>query len=313
MNSQIAWSDFNVFLAIAEEGSLSAASQRLRMSQPTVGRRLDALEDRLGADLFVRTARGLTLTETGVLILDNARRIQDEAMAIERIAEGRDTGLSGTVTISVVDGLGTDWLTPALLDFHNRYPDIVINMQIDARAADLVNREADIALRLFRPVQNTLIAKRCATIGFGLFASRDYLDRCGRPQTLEGLVDHDWVASESYLEERYMPGFHEVTSVPCGRVVYTSENPVALMAACRSGFGVGVLSCRWAARYKELERLFPDRIVGELGVWLVMHEDLKHSARMRAAFDFIAARLTQDARFFAEGTRAGDQDWLAPV
>lgn len=313
MHNQIPWSDLNVFLAIAEDGSLSAAAQRLKMSQPTVGRRLDALEERLGADLFVRTARGLKLTETGALILDNARRMQDEAMAIERIAEGRDTGLSGTVTISVVDGLGTDWLTPALLDFHTRYPDIVIDMHIDARAADLVNREADIALRLFRPVQNTLIAKRCATIGFGLFASKDYLDRRGRPRKLDDLTAHDWATSGSYAEETYLPGFHEVTSVPIGRVVYTSENPLALMAACRSGFGIGVLSCRWAARYPELERLFPERIVGELDIWLVMHEDLKHSARMRAAFDYIAARLTQDARLFAEGTRAGDQDWLAPV
>ena len=187
------WADIKLFLAIHDCGSLVAASEALGLTQPTVGRRLAAMEERLGTPLFVRAGRRMQLTEAGAGILEGARRMEREMLAIERSLDVHSTALCGEVTISATEGTGTDWLSPVLLDFHRQYPDIVIKMHIDGRPVDLLHREADLALRLGRPTQPALIARHLANLGFGLYASPEYLRRAGTPESVGELGAHDMV------------------------------------------------------------------------------------------------------------------------
>lgn len=294
----IDWSDIAVFLAVAEEGSLSKAAKRMAVSQPTVGRRLSALEERLGSTLFVRTAQGLRLTDAGRVILENAQRMNDEAAAIARAAEGRNSGLAGPVTVSIVEGLSNMWLTPQLSEFQKRYPDILVRLRVEATAANLVQREADIAVRLFEPMQQSLIAKKVATIAFGIYASKAYLDAHGRPQRLEDIVEHAMVCSDGDVDPNAAAGFRQFLPA-WGRFVFVSNSITATMTATRSGLGIGVHAINWSGIYPDLERLFPAFTAGEVDIWLVTHEELRTSARIRAMFDFLAERLSESAASFA--------------
>ena len=292
------WSDIALFLAAAEAGTLSQAARSLGCSQPTVGRRLDALEKRLGTALFVRTARGLRLTEAGLAILENAERMRAEAQAILRVAEGRDRGLAGPVAISVVEGMSHLWLIPQLRLFQERYPDIDVRVRVEDEAADLVAREADIALRMFRPLQNSLIARKAARIAFGLFASKTYLARAGVPRGLDEMARHAIVTGDSgFSGEVATPG-GERLRLP-GRPVFSSNSPQATMAALLSGLGIGIHCVAWARGYPDLVQVLPDVDAGGIDVWLVTHEDLRRSARIRAMFDFLSERLAADAAIFA--------------
>ena len=304
-NAMQDWADIRLFLAILDHGSLVAASEPLGLTQPTVGRRLAALENRLGTPLFVRSGRRMQLTDAGTAILDSARRMEREMLAIERTAEVQSKGFSGEVTISATEGTGTEWLTPVLFAFHQLYPDIVITVQIENRTVDLVRREADIALRLGRPTQPALIARRLITIGFGLYAASAYLDRAGPVASIAALDDHHLVGLDT-TGARIEPGpsllsMEKITGHE-GHYVYQSNSPAAQIAAVQAGFGIGILSHRWAAMVPGLQRVLPEYTAAEVELWLVTHEELRHSARIRAVSDFIAERIIADEALFARGS-----------
>ncbi|MGI9284934.1 MAG: LysR family transcriptional regulator [Pseudomonadales bacterium] len=296
------WSDIRLFLAILDHGSLVAASEHLGLTQPTVGRRLSALEKRLDTPLFVRSGRRMQLTDSGAAILDSARRMEREMLAIERTVEVQSKGLCGEVTISATEGTGTEWLTPVLFEFHQRYPDIIVKVLIESRAVDLVHREADIALRLGRPTQPDLIARRLVTIEFGLYATQVYLDRAGPVTSTASLADHQLVGLDTARTRiEPAPDFLSRETI-AGHYVYLTNSPAAQIGAVRAGFGIGVLSHRWAAMVPSLQRVLPDYTPAEVDLWLVTHEELRHSARIRAVSDFIAERIIADAELFATGT-----------
>lgn len=295
------WADIRLFLAILDNGSLVGASEHLNLTQPTVGRRLAALEGRLDTPLFVRSGRRMQLTDTGTAILDSARRMEREMLAIERTVEVQSKGLNGEVTISATEGTGTDWLTPALFAFHELYPDIVINMQIENRTVDLVHREADIALRLGRPTQPDLIARRLVTLGFGLYASQAYLDRAGPVLSADSLITHQLVGLNTDRLGKDSNSAFPSQSKIAGNYVFQSNSPAAQVSAVRAGFGIGVLSNRWAATVSGLQRVLPNYTAFEAELWLVTHEELRHSARIRAVSDFIAERIISDGAVFTKG------------
>ncbi|MCB1689512.1 MAG: LysR family transcriptional regulator [Halioglobus sp.] len=297
------WADIRLFLAILDQGSLVGAAEHLGLTQPTVGRRLSAMETRFGTPLFVRAGRRMQMTDAGKAILDSARRMEIEMLAIERNLEAQSTALCGEVTISATEGTGTEWLTPVLLDFHREYPEIVLNVQIESRAADLIHREADIALRLSRPEQPELIARRLVKVGFGLYASRGYLDSAPPLQTLEDLAAHKRVGLRtSNNREQLFESLPFLDPLP-GEYTYVSNSPTAQVIAVQAGFGVGILSHRWASMAGRLIRVLPEYSAASIDLWLVTHEELRHSARIRTTFDFIAQRAQADADLFARGTR----------
>ncbi|GAB5451608.1 MAG: LysR family transcriptional regulator [Halioglobus sp.] len=295
------WADIRLFLAIVDHGSLMAAAERLDLTQPTVGRRLAAMEKRFGTPLFVRAGRRMQLTDSGTGILESARRMQRDMLTIGRSLDAQSTAHSGEVTISATEGTGTEWLTPVLIDFHRQYPDILLNIQIENRAVDLVHREADIALRLGEPVQPDLIARRLVTLGFGLYASASYLQHMPPIATLDDLAAHNMVALHSSS-----PGVNIRTAFPSeeplpGKYVYLSNSPAAQLAAVQAGFGISAISHRWAAMAGNLVRVLPDYTAAQIDLWLVTHEELRHSARMRVVFDFIAEKVMADKELFETG------------
>ena len=296
------WSDIRLFLAILDYGSLVAASEYLSLTQPSVGRRLSAMEDRLGTPLFVRSGRRMQLTDAGNAILESARRMELEMHAIERSVEVQSKGLCGQVTISATEGTGTEWLTPVLYDFHEKYPDIAVNVQIESRTVDLVRREADIALRLGRPTQPDLIARRLVTLGFGCYASPAYLEKTVSPiDTVESLASHKFVALSMTGDPTDQPSAFcgdLKTHVMAGSYVYMTNSPTAQMSAVKAGFGIGVLSHRWVAMEQGLQRVLPGYAPTEAELWLVAHEELRYSSRIRVLADFIAERVMADECLF---------------
>jgi DNA-binding transcriptional LysR family regulator len=295
------WSDIRLFLAIVDSGSLVAASELLDLTQPTVGRRLAAMEERFGTPLFVRSGRRMQLTDGGTSILESARRMEREMLAIGRSLEVQSTELCGEVIISASEGTGTEWLTPVLLDFHRQYPEILVKVHIDNRPVDLIHREADLALRLGEPSQPDLIAKKLVTIGFGLYASEEYLKNSAPLGQFEDLAQHKLVGldmSDSRIS--FELAFPSSKPLP-GDYTYLSNSPAAQMSAIQAGFGIGAVSHRWAAMEGDLVRILPDYTAAEIDMWLVTHEELRHSARIRAIFDFISDRVREDQTLFEKG------------
>jgi DNA-binding transcriptional LysR family regulator len=287
------WTGMRDFLAVAEEGSLSAAAKRLEVSQPTVGRRIAQLEERLGAPLFIRTPKGLDLTDTGELILDHTRRMEEEAHAVERLVTGQEASLSGTVRVSTVEAIGVEWLVQNMLPFRALYPDITLEIHIDSNTVDLLRGEADIAIRLMRPGQADLISKKVATMASGMYASQDYLARKGAPASVDDLPDHDFVLPTLKLIE----DVQSLVRIPIDQkhnTVFRSNSFIALLNATRFGYGIGVHTPLYAQYCPELVRLLPEITVIEMDVFMVMHPDLRRSARIRAVWDFISTLFQQN-------------------
>lgn len=283
------WSALRDFLAVAECGSLSAAARRLGVSQPTLTRRMAALQQSLGSELLRRGARGLELTESGEAILGPARQMEQEAQAIELAASGRDQALAGTVRITATEGLAVEWLTPALAAFRERHPQIDLEILVRNTALNVLRREADVAIRLGRPQQAELVARRVAELALGLYASRGYVEACGVPETPQELSGHRGIGFDE--AERYTGvGSWLERSLGEARVVYRANSLTAQRAAIRAGFGIGGQSCFIADRDAELVRVLPKAAL-RVEIWLVTHPGLRRSARIRAIFDFLAERL----------------------
>lgn len=301
MDAMRDWADMRMFLAIVDHGSLVAAAEHLDLTQPTLGRRLAALQKRIGTTLFIRDGRRLALTDSGHAILDSARRMHREMLAIQRSVDVSASGLSGMVTISATEGTGTEWLAPELMAFHREYPDITINLLIEGRAVDLVHREADIALRLVEVTQPDLIARKLVDIGFGWYASKQYLAGKAPIESEHDLAGHDFVALQMRGEPlRVIPfGTHPLDAT--ARFVIASNSPAAQLSAVRAGYGLGAVSHRWASMYPELVQVLPDHNVAQTGMWIVTHEELRHSARIRAVFDFLVERISETQHVFSHG------------
>ena len=290
------WGVLKDFIAVAETGSLSKAARKLRVSQPTLSRRIAGLEEQLKGVLFQRTPKGLLLTEAGESVLAGARRVEEEALAIERQADAAQQKLTGTVRISVTEGLGAMWLPAQIAAFHEKYPGVCVEILVDNRAANLVRREADIALRMFRPDQPDLIAKKIGEVLMGLYGAGRYFDRHGKPSRI------------AHLKRHYLVGFdetmvHNNTAVQrleryftSERIVHRSSSFIGQLNATRAGIGLGVHDCYLAAQSPELERLFPREFNHSMEVWLVTHSDMRRSARIRAVYDFIAEVFARDRK-----------------
>ncbi|MFT7288099.1 MAG: DNA-binding transcriptional LysR family regulator [Halieaceae bacterium] len=295
------WSDIAVFLAVLDAGNLVAAAAILGLSQPTVGRRLAALEARMGVTLFARTGRQMVPTEVAASIEESARKMAREMYAIRRGVAGAARGLWGQVTISANEGTGSEWLVPVLADLHLKHPEIFVDLLIESRAADLVKREADIALRMGRPTQLDLIARRLASVGFGLYASLSWLERNGPVEKSADLEGKSWVRGIFMPQSNeLLEAFFNEHDLEC-KIAMATNSPAAQIKAVESGIGVGVLSHRWASRFPGLRRLLPEYEAASIDLWLVTHEDLRHSARIRAVADHIVEAAEVDKGLFARG------------
>jgi len=293
------WDDMKYFLAMAEEGSLSAAARKLTVSQPTLSRRLTALEDDIGAELFSRTRTGLEMTSLGEELVQHARHMQDDVHSVERLITGHDSNLKGSVTISCIDIIGTEWLIKHIRPFHEKYPGITVEVTVANTTSDLLRGEADIALRMFRPMQNELIARKTVSMNYGYYACQEYIERKGKPEQFSDLANHKFILPHDDILALTTKGNLRHNKSIKKHAVFRSNNLLALASAVREGLGIGAYSCLMAHGDPNMVRLFDDQLVFSSDIWLVSHSDLRRSARIRAMYDYLAELLASHKNAFA--------------
>lgn len=283
------WALYQSFLQVVREGSLSGAARVLALTQPTIGRHIDALEAALGVALFTRSQRGLAPTETALALAPHAAAMANAAEALRRTASGEAQEARGSIRITASEIVGSEVLPGMLAAFRERHPRIAVEVLLSNRSEDLLHREADIAVRMIRPTQAALVARRVGTVAIGLHAHRDYVERHGMPASLDDLGGHALIGFDRAPWSRRLPGLGiEPTRE---MFAFRSDQDVAQLAALKAGFGLGMCQIPLAARYPELVRVLPGRLEVDLEIWVVMHEDLRTSLRMRLMFDHLAEAL----------------------
>lgn len=280
------WDDIRFFLAAARTGSLAAAARQLGTHQPTVGRRIDGLEKRLGVRLFQRHAQGLTLTDEGQHILLAAESMAEAAATLQRSSGFEDKEIRGSVRIAAPSGLAVHVVAPALPVLHERFPNLDVVLQPSASSADLTHGEADVAVRLYRPTAGELVVRRVGNMGFGLYGSPSYLQQHGSPQSTADLPQHAVIGYGVQL--RHLEESLWLESMAKGaRYLLRSDDTHARLAAAESGLGLGVLPHVLAQRSPRLLRVLETVDAPPKTIWLVVHRDLRHIARVRAVFDWL--------------------------
>ena len=287
------WDDLQSFLAIARHGSLSAAARALGVTQTTMGRRLTGLEARAGARLLARTPGGYVLTPAGEAVLGNVERIEAEALAVERRITGRDIRLEGVVRLTTIEILAVEVLTGAFAQLQREHPGIVLEVAADARSLSLARREADIAVRLARLTQNVLAVRKVGAIGFGVYASADYLERHGRPDFAAGAPGHVTILNPAdRMELAEMGWFAGMTQQAQPAMRHNSR--YGQRAAAEAGMGLAVLS-RFMGDGTGLVRLATPVPGPVRDVFLAVHHDIRHTPRIRAVTDIIVATMRAEA------------------
>jgi DNA-binding transcriptional LysR family regulator len=299
------WTDLRYFLAAVRGGNLSAAARELGVNYTTVGRRLDALQHELGATLIQRTPDGLTLTRAGEAVKDLCERIDATALEIERRAAGQDKALGGTVRLTATETLAAKFLIPAMAALRREHPEIEVELIPDYRVLDLSRRQADLAMRSARPADAHLVCRRVGGFAITLYASRDYLAARGRPRRGAGLGGHDLVSWIYLLPATRTQFMGE--SIEGARIVFRSNSTLALTQAVAEGFGIGYIPCYLADEDPRMLRIWPDLAPRTVPLWLVHHEDLRRTARIRLVSDAIAAALRREARALRGGSRRARQ------
>ena len=283
------WSDVKIFLAVARAGSLGGAARLTGQSQPTMGRRLRALEQAVGQTLFQRGSEGFVLTDAGAAVLANSERMEEEALAFERRLAGREQQLEGLLRVSSLDWFSVYILTPVFADFSKKHPGVTIELITDARLFSLARREADLVLRI-QPFEETeVIQRKLMHVDYGLYAAR------AAGGAAPALAAGGEGASLITLDEAYrnLPDtawLHQ--HLPKARVAFTSNSREAQARMCALGVGMAVLP-------KPLGDATPGIVEIELGssppgrdIWLGFHRDLRRLARLRALVDATVERLS---------------------
>jgi DNA-binding transcriptional LysR family regulator len=285
------WTLMRSFLAVIERGSLLAAARHLGVSQPTLGRHVAELERQLGAVLFERTGRGLIATSAARSIADQARAMADNAEAIARTVTGQNRQLSGTVRISASPTVATHLLPTLLAEFREREPGIAIDLIASNAVSNLLRREADIAVRMLRPAQSSLIARRVGEVQFGAYARKDYLRRRGVPSKPGDLMQHGLIGLDR--DDTIIRSFAKFgLRIERDSFVLRSDDHLVLWQAICAGLGIGFAATWLADREPSLERVLPDLPMPTLPVWLAVHREIRSSARIRALYDFLAKAIS---------------------
>ncbi|WP_175968757.1 LysR family transcriptional regulator [Burkholderia sp. BCC0322] len=290
MTIDLNWERYRTFLAVLTEGSLSGAARALGITQPTAGRHVAALEAAFGQTLFTRSPSGLLPTEAALALRGHAEALRSAAAAFERAAASHGAGVRGIVRISASDVIAVEVLPPILAQLRRDHPGLVIELVPTDRIQDVLNREADIAVRMAPPAQEALVARRVGAIEVGMYARDDYLARNGTPETVDELAHHVLIGFDTITPfirsaSRSMPQWKR------DAFSLRTDSNVAQLAMIRAGYGIGFCQSGLAKRDARLVRVLADRLAMQLETWVVMHEDQRSSPRCRAVFDALADGL----------------------
>lgn len=284
------WTLLRSFLAVAETGSLSAAARALGSSQPTLGRQIRAIETSLGADLFRRHPKGFDLTETGLALVEPARAMRDAVRQIGLTAAGREQRLEGTVRITASEVVSFHHLPAIVAAIRAAEPQIEIEIVPSDDSRNLLYREADIAIRMYRPTQLDLVTKHLGDVTLSLFAADSYVARRGLPQSPQDLLDHDIVGYDA--SPQIIEGFR-AAGLAVDRNFFKTRCDDQLVAweLVKAGAGLG-----FAQRGVGLaEPLVREVTLGldlpSLPVWLTAHQAMRHTPRIRRVWEMLEEGL----------------------
>ena len=281
------WSLIAAFLATCRTGSLSAAARTLRLSQPTVRRQVEALEENLGAALFTRSPQGLEPTPTARLLVPHAEAMEAAAATLARTATEDAGAVRGTIRLTCSEVHGVEVLPRLLAPLLARHDGLAVELVPSNDPQDLLRRDADLALRFSMPTQSALVARKVAPVALGLFAAPALLDRLGPPRDAADLAArYPWVWDDR--RDLLARGLAAYGLPPPANPVLRTDHDLAQLAAVRVGLGVGAIQAQLA---QGLTRLLPD-LAPEMPAWLLMHEDLRRTARVRAVFDHLVESLS---------------------
>lgn len=291
MFDRLDWNDLKALIAAAEAGSLSAAAARTGISQPTLGRRINALEAALGLKLFDRSQRGMTLTDSGADMLAHARTMQEAAARLSLAATGRAETLEGAVRVTAPRVMSAHHLPAILTRLLDAEPGVEVELVASDETDNLLRREADIAIRMFRPTQADLIAKKVAEMRLGLFAAETYIAAMGEP-TLGTFASHRMVGYDrnpAITDWMRSYGFPP----PPGLMRLRTDDQVVHWRMVVAGAGIGPNQLSVGDAEPLVRRVLTDLTLPVLPVWLTVHEELRTSALIRRVYDFLAEELAK--------------------
>jgi DNA-binding transcriptional LysR family regulator len=294
------WALARSFLAALTQGSLMGAARATGQSQPTLGRHIAELERQLGVLLFERTGRGLQPTAHALRLADAARAMEAGATAMSRLAAGASQVVQGRVRLSASQPVACVLLPPVLARLRERLPEVTVELVVSNTLTNLLRREADIALRMVRPDQSTLVAKRIAQVPISACAERGYLRRRGVPQRPEDLLRHDLIGGDR--EDDVTPGM-VAAGFPAEALRFglRTDDLMAQWAAVRAGLGVGFAADYVIRSAPEVQPVLPQLKLPRYPIWLTVHRELRTSARIRAVYEGLAEGVPA----FLAGREAG--------
>lgn len=287
------WNRARAFLVTAEEGSLSAAARALGMAQPTLGRQVDALEDELGIVLFERAGRGLILTPSGLELLDHVRSMGEAAGRVSLAASGQSQSVEGSIRITASEIEAAYLLPPIVRKLRLEVPGITVDIVASNAAIDLRRREADIAVRSFRPEEPALIARKIREDAARLYATPEYLASVGNPKTAADAARATFVGFDE--TDRYLNGLNASgLGLTQANIRALSASHLVHWALVRAGVGIGIVPDVIGDADPTVVRVFDDVFQPMMfPMWLTTHRELNTSRRVRTVFDFLAAELSQ--------------------
>jgi DNA-binding transcriptional LysR family regulator len=311
----IDWNDLRFLLAVARGGSTAAAARELDVNQSTVVRRVAALEKGLGLRLFDRKRDGYRLTGEGSALLQEADAVEASVQAFTRRAASLDSALVGSLRVTTAEGIALRLLPPLLNEFHRRHPGMQINLLIEDRYRDLGDGQADVALRAGPPGDGTLVGRKLVDAAWAVYGSHAYVERHGSPVAPAALNGHRLIGFEGALE-RIAPARWLRENVARGEIVCRSNSILGLLFAAQSGFGLALLPCHIADPDADLVRVIDPVPSLTFGIWILTHQDLHKTARVRAFFDFMAEEIVKYRTLLLGQTRPWRTDSMqseAPV
>ncbi len=285
------WNLYRTFLAVMDAGSLSGAARALGIAQPTVGRQIEALEGALGGEpLFTRSPGGLRPTRTAQALAPHAQAMAAAAETLVRAAHGDAEQMSGVVRLTASDIVGAEVLPPILTEFRETWPRIDIELVLSNRQEDLLRRDADIAVRMVRPTQDALLARRVGAVELIFHGHRSYLQKHGEPRSIDELAGHTLIGYDRLFPQ--IEGLSELP-FPVTRDMFAirTDSDLAQIALLRAGVGLCPCQRSIAGRDPNLVPILVGQFAFTLDMWVVMHEDLKADRRLRALFDHLVAGL----------------------
>ncbi len=289
MAGSLDWDLLQSLHAVLEAGSFSAAARLRKLTQPTLGRHIDQLERQLGAPLFLRSPRGLQPTDLALAFQPHLADMAAAASAADRDATGVASGEGGVVRLAASEIVGIEVLPQILTGFREAHPGIDVELTLSNKLEDLTRRDADVAVRMSRPTQNSLVAKKIGDLKLGFYATPDYVARKGQPRNFDELKDHTLIGFDRNFPEL----INQLNiGVPITRDLFAlrTDNDAAQLAALKAGFGIGVCQHQ-VGRRNGLVAILPDLFSFQLEVWICMHETLRGTPRIRLMFDYLAKTL----------------------